>query len=313
MKTIFLTLFSVAACGSPHKEKEAQPSSKTEELRTLFNDKKVRAEAIRDKETNWLTRLDCDSFLWNSKYASAVEDVDMLLAEYTDSPGKFGRRPPPWCWTPDGGDQGSATTWSRDMAAAGLLPWAWLKGKLAVLERHAAYGASHSWQMGEPSSDLAVYYTPQIRGLLAKEIIGLGGAASAEALWPSVWPAGLADYEAHLQVMNIWLQGAIAAKLQDADAIPRRDDGAVELTDISDSMYRRLEEHATREPQNPLYQYVLAKYRDGNQAQTLELLLDPAMPLGSYVRCADLEHCRLAEWLFVAHLLLADYPQVEFK
>lgn len=189
------------------------------------------------------------------------------------------------------------------MGVAGLFPYAYLSGRRDILERHGAYGKAHQWTMGEPLADGRTVYTPGLIGMIYKTIFAMGGPADPNALWPDVYPAGLTDYEAHLQVMTIWLQGEVATKLHDLDAVPRRGAG---LLDVTGTMYQRLEEHAAAEPSNPLYSYVLGKYT-GDQNHTLDLLLDPAMPLGSYVRCADLEQCRLAEWLFTASLLLQDF------
>ena len=37
---------------------------------------------------------------------------------------------------------------------------------------------------------------------------------------------------------------------------------------------------------------------------TVDLLLDPELPTGTYVRCNETEQCKLANWLFVASLTI---------
>lgn len=330
LRKTFLCVISVFAlsCGPWRKAKEPAADDRTEQLLELYGERQIKARQVRDEATGWITRHDCDGMIWAGKYASTLDpaEVNIESAEYPDKSGKFGRRPPPWCWTLEGGDQGSKTEWSRDMAIAGLMPWAWLTGRRDVLERHAAYGRARGWFMGEPVADGRAYYTPAMRGVLYKTIMAMGGTADVDALWPSLWPAGLVDFEAHLQVMSIWLQGETSKSLNDLDAVPRRPegvvmlmddgewkankDGDISLLDISETMYQRLQEHATREPRNPLYAYVFGQYT-GDQSPTITLLLDETMPVGEYVRCTHFEQCQLAEWLFVTSLLLRDLAAVE--
>lgn len=249
----------------------------------------------------------CDAMIWTGKYAATgALGVNVLAAEYPENPGKFGRRPAPWCWTPEDGDQGSKTTWSRDMAVAGLFPYAWMTQKRDILERHANYGKEHGWQMGDPIDDGRTIYSPSLRGLLFKAIHGLGGPVDNNALWPTLYPSGLVDYQAHLLVMGIWLQGEIAATLNEADAVPRRPAPGESALQISDTMYQRLEEQAAREPLCPLFQTVYGFY-SGNLSPAIDTLLSPEWQC-SYVRCDDLEQCRMAEWLFAAFLTLSRFP-----
>ncbi len=294
-----LTFFFVLGCGPRHSEQAAPKDSRAGDLKVLFDANQARAAELRDPVTGWLAATDGDGMIWAAKYAATTDGVNIEAAEYPDAPGRFNRHPPPF-----GAD---TTTWSRDMGVAGLLPWAWLKGRRDVIERHAAYGKAHNWFMGEPMADGRTYYTPSMRGLLAKEIKALGGDGGGDAVWPSIWPAGLDDYEAHLQVMAIWLQGEVAAALADPSGAPEPPTSAqTDLNlDISNQMFLRLQEHAKGEPKSALYAYVYGKYT-GDQSAAISLLLDPAMPTAHYVRCNEMEQCQLAEWLFVSFLVLRD-------
>lgn len=310
MRVLCVLASAVLACRPGHKSTPPEAVPDLTELKADYAMSKAEAETLRDPETGWLARHDCDGMIWSAKADVALGGTKIEAAEYPDAPGKFGRRPPPYCWTPELGDQGAAAEWSRDMAVAGLFPWAWLAGRRDVLERHAAYGRAHGWWLGDPTAAGQAFYTPSMRGLLAKVIMAMGGEATADALWPTIWPAGLVDYEAHLQVMSIWLQGEAAARAGEADAMPAKPLAGQGLTvDISDEMYLRLEEHAAREPRNPLYAYVLGRYT-GDQARTVELLSADDMPVGEYVRCGVPRQCQLAEWLWVATLVLRDLGAV---
>lgn len=286
MKYLIITLCVAAvACGRDRKEKqEPKPDDRVAQLVDLYADMLAKAEQVRDQETGWLDRHGCDAMLWSSVYAASpwVSGVDLKAAEFEGQPGRFGRRPPPHCWDPENGDQGSKTTWSRDMFVGGLLPWAWLTKQLDVLDRHASYGKSVNWKMGEPLDDGRVVYSLSVIGLLYQAIYRLGGEDSANRIWPSVYPQGLRDYEAHLQVKSIWLRGEIQGS-------------------ISKAMGERLEEHYLRMPGDPFYAYVWGCY-SGNQSPAIDAIL--AGTVGDYVRCEEREQCELAHRIFVTGQIL---------
>lgn len=287
----YLAVLALAiGCSKTVTSKPPSPSTDKEKLSALYASKLKEAESLRDPETGWLARFDCDGMIWAARYAASdgVSGVNILAAEYPDAPGKFSRRPFPACWIPGAPDpQGSATTWSRDMAIAGLLPWIWETKSLAVLQRHADYVHSHKWWAGEPVADGRAYYSPSMIGVIYKEIAALGGPADPLALWPQIWPSGLVDYQAHLQASAIWLQGEI------------------EGGSVSQVMIDRMREHVDEAPADPWYSYIMGKYT-GDQTTTIALLLDPTMPMGHYVRCNSMAECRLAQWLWTASHMLRD-------
>lgn len=287
-------LFSLSGCGYLRRDRDPIPPPRinTIALEELYSEMLSEALSLRDPETGWLTPDDCDGMIWTGKYAASrgVEGVDVGAAEFPASPGRFGRRPPPRCWNPEQGDVGSKTTWSRDMAIAGLLPYSFATMRLDILTRHADYGEAHDWRMGEPVFDGRVFYTPSVVGVLYEVIYDLGGGDNPKRRWPSLYSEGLTDYEAHLQVMDIWLR----SKIEGLGHGP-----------ISEVMYNRLEEHAAREPENPFYQYVWGIY-SGDLQKAVDLLLREDGPVGSYVRCKEFRRCQLAERIFTASNVL-DY------
>jgi hypothetical protein len=241
-----IILLSVVSCKKENK-KEPDELTRLDELKAAYVVKLQNAVDVRDPDTGWLAREDCDGMIWAGKYASIPEvtGVNIEAAEYPGVPGKFGRRPPPWCWTPEEGDVGSKTEWSRDMFIAGLLPYAWRTGKRDILERHLAYGAANNWILGSPFDDGRVVYSPNLIGLAYSAVYALKGELSPHAFWPSYFDSGLTDFQAHLQVMSIWMQGEVAERLGDGDAMPQNPDGvdkksASLTTSIAVSMYERL-------------------------------------------------------------------------
>lgn len=282
---LMLLLTSCAARVSP----ELSPlNPRKSELIAAMDLKLAQAALERDQTNGWLTPNDCDGMIWSGKYASVnCTEVNIEAAENPQGSGRFERRPG-GCWHPDSPDNDSETTWSRDMAVAGLYPYILRCKRLDLMERHIGYGEAHTWSMGDPLADGRAIYTPQMIGLTYAIRQALGGNGHAMTKSPKIWPKGLDDYEAHLQVMAIWLESRMG--------------------EISSVMRDRLFEQADREPDNPLYSFMAGRYL-GNQDRTLDLLLDSSMPMSEYVRCGvDGEKCKLAEWLFVASLLKEELP-----
>lgn len=329
MIPLMLTILCCLACGDESKKKEPQepqPYSAVDQLAALYQKNLGKAEMMRDPANGWLTADDCDGFLWSvGKYAAApgVTGVDYAAAESPVGSGRFNRRPTP-CWTPQQGDVGARSTWSRDMGL-GLAFYAWRKKDGELLNRHIKYGEAHAkvadgfptWRMGDPGDQLAVIYSPALVGLHYAIRKGLGGAANQWRFIPNVYKSGLKDFKAHLQVLDIMLRGEIAevtGERQNAPVKPRwQADQSLACTttlDVSESMFNRLKEHADREPENPLYAYAYGVY-SGNLDKAVDLCLRPDMPVGGYVRCKRPETCKMAEWLFACGSVLRRFGKVQ--
>ncbi len=259
---------------------------------------------------DWVVN-DCDAMLWNAKLYS-VAGAPLFHVELAErEPGRYHRRPAP-CWTAEEGDIGSKTTWSRDMGR-GLIMWAWRTKNVAVLQAHFDYGKAHDWIMGYPFDDGRVLYTPAIQGALGQTIYALGGADTFERKWPDVYPGGLTDYEAHLQVLSIQHRGEVEEYLRtkgEGDARPPGpvvvDDPSGEtalVMDVSPDMKERLKEHAEREPGNAFFQAAYGRY-SGNMEPAASALTAEPWFRPSYVRCTDLATCDAIEWLFAADIYL---------
>lgn len=266
-KKHFFFIFSLLiSCGSNDKKPPGK-DDRLNELKILYSHKLIEAMDMVDGN-GWIV-TDCDGMLWSAKLASvACDKVDIAAAEVVD--GRFDRYP-------EMGD--CRTSWSRDMGVAGLFPWAYKCDRRDVLERHATYGKKNKWIMGSPIDDLRPIYTPQMIGLLYEIIYQMGGEDSANRKFPSIYPGGLTDYKAHLQMMSIWHESNFSS--------------------ISDRMLDRIKEHQKRESHNPFYNFMMGLY-NGDMSRAITLLLDPSMPMSGYVRCHDERACKLSEWLFVA-------------
>jgi hypothetical protein len=287
-----------------HDTATDQMPSKLDQLREWYSNQLAIADSVKDKTNGWLTPNNCDGMLWTGKYASSPGvDADMTAAEDKDEPGKFHRRPVP-CWNPEQGAVGSQTTWSRDMGM-GLMAWAYRKKQLEPLIRHSEYGKAHNWQMGEPLADGRVVYTPAVIGLLHQVIYSLGGPDDPNRIWGNIYPSGLDDYQAHLQMLDIWLRGSIGEKSSDADAIPANPATAL-TSGVSGTMYERIMEHAEREPKCLFYQFMKSRYTSGNYDSIVDSLLSGSENWTcQYGRFDEPdEYHQLAESIWVGGLIL---------
>lgn len=281
---LLLTILLLTACAKV-EEVDPKPSDRLGEVQSLHFERIAEARQLQSKD-GWLLPTDCDGMHWSGKAAAGgLSDFNPSAAEES---GRFYRRPKPYCWTEEGGDKGSKTTWSRDAAIIGLFPFLWRTKNLEALERHAEYGKDHNWKMGEPFADGRVVYTPQVLKILYSTIYALGGADTGYRRGPSIYPTGLDDYQAHLQMMDIWITSDINKSLD---------------LGIRNPMYDRVVEHSTREPEDVFYQVMLGRFT-GDMSKAISICLNRDMPVSGYVRCHESKRCQLAQYIFSCSLVL---------
>jgi hypothetical protein len=289
MRLVFFVFCALLlSCGlNDGKVKKTKDKIDISELERYQEKRVLMARDFAD-ENGWITPDDCDGMIWSGKVLAVLNPGfgDIRAAEYDDEKGKFSRRPKPYCWTKDGGDQGSKTTWSKDMAIGGLIPYVLLQNDRSILSDHMSYGERKGWQMGEPLADGRAIYTPSLVGMLHRLAKKMG--LKHDNFYVQVghiWNSGLVDYKAHLQVMSIWIEGEIAGGK------------------ISAAMRQRIIEHVTREPKAVFYQVMSAIYV-GDYEQAINLCSSDAFSVGSYVRCSNKDACSLSDMLFSCHLLI---------
>ncbi len=290
-----LLIALILACGEKKDEKETQPAPHgIDQLKLGFYADRNRALSIRDTINGWLEK-GCDGFLWTAKYASVIcdSDVDMRASEYEDT-GRFGRTPEKRCWTSATGDNGAKNTWSRDHGV-GLSEFTWTCKNRQMLQDHIDYGWSTTpdWIMGEPIGDGRVIYTPNMVGLLHQIRFALGGADSVHRHWPTTYPGGLDDYEAHIQTWTIKIRHEVDEKL-----------GAVSLLDVTGQMHDRVLEHYNREPNCPFYSYMYHLFETGDMTEPVELVNSNTFEC-EYLRG---EMTKFIEKIWVSDLILKRYP-----
>lgn len=307
MTRIILALLLTACSTSEPAEPKHDP--RLPDLQKAFVTYLGEANSLID-ENGWITPKDGDGMLWSGKFA-AVKGAAKFKPEAAEvEPGRFVRCPTePHCRA---SENPLWSNWSRDMFA-GLSAYAWRNRDISVLDRHLAYGRDHDWIMGRPFGDGRSVYLPATYGRLYQVIYALGGTNDAKRLWPDVYPSGLTDYKAHMQMMNIWLRAEVAEALREGEGDATaggieddvKPDGAA-LLDVDGPQLDRIKEHAARDPRDPFFQAMHGIYT-GDFSPAIDALLAPDMYAGEYVRCDELRRCQLAAWLFAADLVLRRY------
>jgi hypothetical protein len=224
----------------------------------------------RDSEGFILTE-ECDSLLFTGLYGAGIGNVNITAAR--DGVGQWYRRPGQDCG-PKWGN--SRSTISRDMFI-GLYWYVWRSKDLKTARELLEYATSHSFTMGSIPSEGTVgelLLNSSMIATLAELVFRLGGENHYILReYPAIFSPGATGFVAHLQVWHILLRGEL-------------------LGEIPDSYYSILKSQAERQPNNPLYLAAYSKYKDGNQAQAISLLLDsPVWPAdrlpSSYEICAE--------------------------
>lgn len=237
----------------------------------------------------WPSVTDCDATLWAGEACAAGIDVQISLAEY--EPGQIHRRPDVACWNESEGDVGSKSTISRD-ALTGYMACLWERKDLDGFKRLAKYGEDHAWVMGLPVTSGRTWLQPNLTGLLGRALFTLSNGKlnkSYRRLEPYYQPV-TEDYEKHIQVLGIHLQGRVSGG-------------------ISDAMLERLTSLASEDPGNAFFASALAVYT-GDTSQAMSLLLSDQTVRPTYVRGDQPDAFAMAHWLLGAKIVLGMVPVV---
>lgn len=302
MKPILIVALLVTGCGFFERHPEQPGKEPVELLREEYVARLVALEAASDPATGWPSSEDCDGTLWAGLACAAGAQVTVTLAEH--APGVVHRRPRSSgaCWTPEGGDAGARSTVSQDMLT-GYLWCLWRNGDYPATRRLADAGGAREervagqlvgWVLGEPypAEAFAVVLRPNLIGVTGRMLYALSGGADRPDYmgFPAFYPPVAEDYEQHLQVLGILLQGEVDTAARGAG-----------LVDVDGEMLKRLHELADAHPEDALFQAARATYTGDYKVPT-ELLLRKDYAPPSYVRGADTYP--LVHWLFAASLVL---------
>jgi hypothetical protein len=197
-------------------------------------------------------------------------DQTIAITDARGRDGEWYRRPDHSCYM--SGE--SASSISRDMLLG--LSYCLLKKKdLASVASINDYALAHSFVMGEGVLSRTLMSGNLIKtyGLLEEH---LGGRANTyRSKIPDVWDCSVDGYRAHLLVLHLVLRGKITQG-------------------ITKKMHTCLSEQYARVPSNPLFSYAYHRYRDGDQKETIAVLLNERYwPNDRLPESSD----RCSEWL----------------
>lgn len=197
----------------------------------------------------WVPNFDCDALEFVSLSQVGLADPGPVQSAMS-APGQWFRLP---SLVADRSRCDSDI--SRDMFM-GLFFWLWHFQQKDLAGEIWDYGAAHAWQMGQeraPPNDRTVM-DPQQIGLLADLIYHLGGPDHPERdLIPSVYDT-TPGYISHLTMLHILLYGSMHGE-------------------ISGYQLDTLKTIQKTMDQDPLLQYLLHRYTDGDQTEATWVLL----------------------------------------
>lgn len=285
---LFALTFLLLSCAADKKPRGSHAAD-VSALRVEFDSRKAAYELETNDRAGWASDSDCDGTLWAGIACSAGAAVDIGRAEY--EPGRIERRPGKSCYPGD-----SRSSISNDMLT-GYLLCAWTQGDVGRVGRLAAYGEAHElrvgpalvgWVMGDPYPDMAsrVVMRPGFIGLVGRMRCKLshGSDCPSYRSYLNAYFPVRNDYEKHLQVLSIALDGEV--------------EGKIDQTSVD-----RLRTLASEEPMNPLFAAVLGMY-DGNMQHAINLLMDRDTPVPTYVRGDRSDLYAQIHWLRAAKFVI---------
>jgi hypothetical protein len=195
----------------------------------------------------------CDGAGFTSLYALMCNDIDLSVFETS---GKLYRSPGHNCFDVEAGKgSGSSSESSRDMYLMRLIA-AFEHKDVGYLERVIEFGNNNNWIMctGTLEGKTRCIFTPSLKVLHIDALAILKGDKATAPLHKSIRIVPLLKgYQAHLEVIKIWLSGRIY--------------GA-----ISDYQLSRLKAYSKRENRNALFSAIYHKYSDGDYSHAIGLL-----------------------------------------
>lgn len=207
----------------------------------------------------------CDGAGFTSLYSIACRDFGTVvdLSVFEDSSGRPYRDPLHQCYSPDDDDpsnDGSAAGYSRDMLLMRLAA-AFESRDLPWFERFDAFATSKNWIICDAKDDVTrisrCAVTPALIRLFYDAMSKVRGYSPGQLVDDDSMDASAVprDFEAHLQVLKIWLSGEVY--------------GAITASELAVA-----EAQAKREPSNALFQAVFHRYSDGDQQTAYKLLTE---------------------------------------
>lgn len=196
----------------------------------------------------------CDGLLFTSLLNASGYRTNLAAAESKAEPGKWYRDAQKDCFTR--GE--SKSTISRDMML-GLAVALWQAQSKEQVEDILLYAEAHGGVIGEAANTEELYgrafFSPQMYGMYYELQLRLGGLDNDKRGFVPEFSATLTGFEAHLQALRMLLRGQMI--------------GGLIKEDIS-----ILQGKVAKNPNNALFQMLLAAFTTGDMNATAQILLN---------------------------------------
>jgi hypothetical protein len=223
--------------------------SKREEKSPKFRDGRVLAKAnlYKSLHNGWAHQGGCDSlgFTALAKLAGGASEADIMQAE--GEPGRWYRNPGKRCFD----DGKSKSDISKDMLMM-LFPYLYATGDKQNLREIYEYGKANGNVMGRGPISRTFMTPPMV--LLLQRLIGMNLTEFPD----SSKEVAKAGYEKHLDAIDLLTKGMLGGGLDQIQ-------------------YEEIRKYADANPKNALFVALYRKYRDGNQQQAIDILLDESI------------------------------------
>lgn len=194
----------------------------------------------------------CDSLLFSGLLSTTTIEVDIDSAQDPNISGKWYRRPItyPECYS----NGLSRSTISKD-GILGVLWFAYKHKRLDIVKDLWSYGMSHAWFMGEGRlGGVDTLLNPNMIGLLDKLEVLMGGNTHPLAIY-DVKMSDCQGYECHIGALMVLLEAEIT-------------------NNISNSNLELIKTLHNRNPNNPLFSYIVERFTSDNYDKTIDILLN---------------------------------------
>jgi hypothetical protein len=206
----------------------------------------AKAELYKSLHKGW-AHDKCDSLGFTSlcKLSGGCSEADIMQAE--DEPGRWYRSPEHDCYDL----RQSASDISKDMLMM-LFPYLYATGDKQNLREIYEYGKSNGNVMGRGPLSRTFMTPPMV--FLLQRLIGINVSEFPN----SSKEVAKAGYEKHLDAIDLLTKGMLGGGLDQIQ-------------------YEEIRKYADANPKNALFVALYRKYRDGNQQQTIDILLDESL------------------------------------
>lgn len=208
---------------------------------------KAKAELYMSLQTGWAHQGGCDSLGFTALCKLAGGCSGVVITDAEGEPGRWYRNPGKRCYD----DGQSKSDISKDMLMM-LFPYLYATGDKQNLREIYEYGKANGNVMGRGPLSRTFMTPPMV--LLLQRMLGFTSHASQEE------PVKIekAGYEKHLDAIALLTKAMIG-------------DG------IDQIQYEEIRKYSENNPKNALFAALYHKYKDGNQTQAINILLDESL------------------------------------